>query len=147
MAAIEYRYKILRDQHLILKYYKGEYTFVDFVATMLETAENADFSPNMYVLNDLRDTIIHADVEAVEKFVQLVQANQALYAKRKIVFLTSSPNQTAFSYLVQSLAGESLVNIFTASTAPAAMEHLQLPRELFLSIEASMTELRQHAVA
>lgn len=138
----KFAYKILKAKNLVIKYYKGEFSLPELIASANFTGHDIDFKPTMNVVNDLRDSIIIAEETEIEKLINYYKENQKLYAERKVAFITSSPNQVVFGLMLTNFKNEALISINTFSTLSPAIEWVELPISDLEMIENCIDELK-----
>jgi hypothetical protein len=121
-----YRYKILPEKHLIIKYFHGFFFMSDIINWMNETVKDSLFDPSFNVLNDYRDAESKMSYEEIHKFTEFLKGDEMSYGKRKSAFITNTPNQTVFSFLLYRFNNEELIKIKTFSNISGAAKWLGL---------------------
>jgi hypothetical protein len=147
MISDKYGYKILPDKGLILKYYLGSFSLEDFIGCTTETAQDILYESSYSVINDFRDATFSMEIKEVYEFVNLMKGNKKLYSKRNIVFLTSTPNQTVYTIILELLKDEPLINKKTFSTLVEAVKWLGFQPEDFAFIENELETVKNRLVA
>ena len=138
----KYRYRILKEQNLIIKYYSGKLTLKDLYDFVKLTGEDADYLPTMFVLNDIRDCLIVIDNNEVYNFIENIKNSQRLYAKRKIVFLTKTPNQVVFSTMIDIFKNETFIKLFIATTLDRALRDLMISEFNYDLVNQTLNDLK-----
>ena len=138
----KYRYRVLREQMLVIKYYSGNLSIKDLFEYVEITGDDSDYLPSMFVLNDLRDCYINIEGDAIIDFISKVRESPKVYAKRKIVFLTNNPNQVVFSTMLNMLKKENFIDLYTVSTIGSAFKHLMISDGDFDLIHRTLDELK-----
>jgi hypothetical protein len=124
----KYSYKILPEKHLIIKYFHGPFSMDEIIKWMDETRQNSLFDTSFNVLNDYRDAESKMTYEEIHKFTEFLKGDELSYGKRKSAFITNTPNQTVFSFLLYRFNNEELIKIKTFSTLLEAAKWLGLQR-------------------
>jgi hypothetical protein len=121
-----YKYKILPENRLIIKYFHGTFSMPDIIEWMDETGQDGLFDPTFSVLNDYRDAESRLKMSEINEFVKYLKKNNKFLGTRKSAFLTFTPNQTAFTMMLGLFKNELLIDIETFSTLLEAMRWLGL---------------------
>jgi hypothetical protein len=145
MAIEKYKYKILSDKRLIIKYFCGSFTKPDIIKWMNETVQDRLFDPSFSVLNDYRDADSSIKTKEIHEFVDFLWEDKISYGKRKSAFLTNTPNQTVFTTLLGQFNHEELIKIKTFSTLIAAVEWLGLQPSDLETIEDILEDLKKYS--
>jgi hypothetical protein len=124
-----YKYRILKEKNLIIKYYSGELTLQNLFDCVALTGNDPDYLPTMFVLNDMRDGFIVNKDNDIFDFIDKIKGTHTVYGKRKIVFLTKTPNQVVFSEMLDSFKKETFIEILTTSTIDSALKYLNISEE------------------
>jgi hypothetical protein len=143
----KYRYKILPEKHLIIKYFRGSFTISEIIKWMDETAQDSLFDTSFNVLNDYRDAESKMSYEEIHKFIEFLKGDEMSYGKRKSAFITDTPNQTVFSFLLYRFNNEELIKIRTFSTLLDATKWLGLQLSEKDSIENFINDLKKENLA
>jgi hypothetical protein len=146
MISDKYGYKILPDKGLILKYYCGSFSLQDFIKCTTETALDSLYDSAFSVINDFREATFSMGINELNAFVNLMKENKKLYSKRSITFLTSTPNQTVYTLMLELLKDEPLINKKTFSTLLEAVKWLGFQPDDFASIENELEKLKNSLV-
>lgn len=141
MVSDKFGYKILPDKGLILKCYHGPFSLNDFIVCTTETALDNLYNSAFSVINDFRDASFLIEIKELHEFVNLMKGNKKLYSKRSIVFLTSTPNQTVYTIMLELLKDEPLINKKTFSTLIEAVKWLGFQPDEFATIENELEKL------
>lgn len=140
----KYRYRILKEKNLIVKYYSGQISIKDLYDFVNLTGEDADYLPTMFVLNDIRDCIIVIENKEIYNFIENIRNSQRLYAKRKIVFLTSTPNQVVFSTMLNLFKKETLIELSIVTTLDRAFRNLMISKFDYDFVNQTLNDLKQN---
>lgn len=121
-----YTYLISKDEQLITKYFRGRFLTTHIIESIHETGLDEQYDFNMDVLYDMREVELDFDIPDIEHFIEYIQSNKRYHGRRKIAFLTQSPNQTVFPVLLRLLSKDASINIQTFSTVSASCKWLGL---------------------
>jgi hypothetical protein len=139
----KYSYKIFPEKRLIIKYYQGKFSIVDFIKCMEITGQDSLFDSTFNVINDFMDAELSVEINEIREFVNYIKGHNILYGKRKSTFLTRTPNQTVFTIMLDQVSDETLVNIKTFSTLSALTKWLGFPLSDSDIIEDYINELKK----
>lgn len=126
MVKEKYRYKILPEKRLIIKYFRGSFSKPEIIEWMEETGQDSLFDPSFNVLNDYRDAESKMNIKEINEFVEFLKVDKISYGRRQSAFLTANPNQTVFSNMLWRYNNEKLIRIKTFSTLLEAIKWLGL---------------------
>ncbi len=135
MKVKNYNYQILKESNLIIKSYQGTISLSEMYDYVESTSRAADFSAKFNVINDIRDASFILDKVVLLELIQKFKKNKLVYGQRKIVFITSTPNQVVFSTMLNMFKDESNINISVVSTLSAAMNRLNIPISEFSHLD------------
>jgi hypothetical protein len=135
-------YKILPEKKIILIHCNGSIFFEDLIEHLKEQYADNDFNPAFNLLIDLRDAKSRIKSDEIKTFVEYIQLNSALSAKRTMALLTNSPSVTLFSLLFKNEAHCLPINIEVFSTLTGAMQHVGLRQGDRVVVENALTELK-----
>lgn len=124
----KYKYRILKEQKLVIKYYSGNLSLKELYDFVEYTGNDTDYLPTMSVINDLRDCFIAIDNEGILDFIHKIKENQKVYDQRKSVFLTDTPNQVVFSSMIEFFKNEPLIELNIVSTIERALRCLMISK-------------------
>jgi hypothetical protein len=142
MDRAKYKYRIFQKDKLVLKSYVGVFSISDFKACMIEAGRDTYYDPTFYVINDFRDSELIFEEDEIHDFVNFVKNHKLLYGKRKITFLTNTPNQTVFTSMLDLFKNETNITIQTFSTLLAVIRWLNLPLEIEKKIDDYFNEMK-----
>lgn len=142
MKKIKFKYKILKELNLIIRFCSGQPSLDNLFDYIEITANDIDYLPTMLVLNDIRDCSIVFNEEDIIAFIKKTTKSNRLYAKRKIVFVTNTPNQVVFSSLIELFKNETLIEISITSTIEKALIDLNISEINYDLINNTLKEYR-----
>jgi hypothetical protein len=142
----KYDYEIFQEKSLIVKYFQGIISIAEFITFNNRTLFDTRYDPTMCVMNDVRNTEFIFTDEDLKKFIGYVQSNVKMYGKRKVAFLTNTPNQTVFTILLDFFKNDKMVTIKTFTTLPATVEWLQLSLADMILIENCIEKLKRNLI-
>ena len=126
----EYKYRILKEKKLVLRCMIGNVDLKNFFQNIANSVSDGDYSTKYSALYDFRDANLQGSISSIHKFAADVRKETRIHEKRKVVFLTSTPNQVATSMLLESLRRWQMFDITTVSTLDAAIRFLgMVPRD------------------
>ncbi|NEW78064.1 MAG: hypothetical protein GZ086_01280 [Gelidibacter sp.] len=116
MSDLRSRYKILKEHNLIIECHSGNLDLDSYINFVIKTTHDPLFSHNMNYLIDLRNVVVTAPTDDIEKYNYFTETNFKSERKRKVAILTDSPNQMIFSTLFKILNTQKLKEIEVFST-------------------------------
>jgi hypothetical protein len=135
MVLEKYKYKILPEKRLIIRYYQGLFSLNDLIAFLNETGKDALYDPTFNVINDFRNAESTVKIGEINTLFGYVKGSKKIYGKRKSAFITRTPNQTVFSMMMGLLKYENEVKFKTFSTLIEAIKWLGLASSDLIEIE------------
>lgn len=124
MSDLKSRYKILKEHNLIIEFHSGNLDLDSFINFVLKITHDPLFSRDMNYLIDMRNTVITAPTDDIEKYNFFTETNFKTERKRKVAILTNSPNQMVFATLFKNLNTQKLKVIEIFSTDEKATDWL-----------------------
>jgi len=124
MSDLISRYKILKEYNLIIECHSGNLDLDSYINFVIMTTHDPLFFQNMNYLIDLRNVVITAPIDDVEKYNYFTETKFKSERKRKVAILTESPNQMAFSTIFKMLNTQKLKKIEVFSTTDMAIRWL-----------------------
>jgi hypothetical protein len=143
MALEKFKYIILPELRLIIRYYKGSFTIPELVHALEETAKDKLYDPTFNVINDFRDARSEVKIGEINRLFGYIKAHKKLYGKRKSAYLTKTPNQTVFSMMLGLLKYEKLIAFKTFSTLEETLRWFELPLTDLEMIENTIEDLKR----
>lgn len=132
-------YKIILDKRLILKCYFGLFSMSDFISCVNENGKK-------YLDNPASDSFIDKEITSgigeIHEYVEYIEGQSNLYAKREISFVTSTPRQRIFEMILDQFKNDTLTNIKTFSTLSEVTNWLGLPYSDLNVIRDYFTEFK-----
>jgi len=124
MSELKSSYKILKEHNLIVEFHSGNLDLDSYINFVIKTTHDPLFSGNMNYLIDLRNVVITAPTDDIEKYNHFTETFFKSERKRKVAILTKSPNQMVFSTLFKILNTKKLKEIEVFSTDEMATRWL-----------------------
>jgi hypothetical protein len=114
-----YTYRIFKKWKLIIVYYGGELNISDLKNLRSNLKNESDYSPKFDVINDLRECNLQMNVNEIEGYSTFLKNELQIIYRRKLVFLTSKPNEVVLTHLLSDALRDISIlgNIFTTSQA------------------------------
>lgn len=116
MSGLVSNYKILKEHNLIIECHSGNLDLDSYINFVIKTTHDPLFSHNMDYLIDLRNVVVTAPTDDIEKYNYFTETKFKSERKSKVAILTDSPNQMVFSTLFKILNTEKLKEIEVFST-------------------------------
>lgn len=105
-----YIYRIFKKWKLIIVYYGGDIDISDLKNLRSKLSNESDYSPKFDVINDLRECNLQIDVDEIEGYFTFLKNDLQIINRRKLVFLTSKPNEVVLTHLLSDAISD--ISIF-----------------------------------
>lgn len=138
-----YKHKILSKQRIFLQYFKGIVNFNTIVIVMNKVMSDKSFDPSFNSIVDFRDAHIDFDEIEVERFVDILNKQNALNKYRRAALLTNTPNQVVFLSMYTSLTEKNIVNYKIFSTIESSLQWIEINKESETFIRKELENLRK----
>jgi hypothetical protein len=144
MSTLNSNYLILKKHNLLIEHHSGNLDLESYINFVKETTLDPLFSLNMNYLIDLSNVVVTASIDDIRKYNNFTEVNFNTERKRRVAFITNSPNQMVFSTLFKDSNTQKLKEIEIFSTTKVAMNWLNLNvnKNEILDI---LTTFRNHA--
>jgi hypothetical protein len=86
--------------------------------------------------------LIDIENEAIFDFINKIKRSPKVYAKRKIVFLSDTPNQVVFSSMIDYFKNEPFIQLSTVSTIERALKYLMISEGDYSLVYNTLDELK-----
>lgn len=120
-------YKIIPELNLIIRRFKGRYSIPEIIQVTEIFSNDKGYLPTMNHLVDIKEAEILANDDDIFELVDYYKASKKVYAKRKTVLLTETPDQVVFGTLLNHYKNEKLVELSVVSTLDPALSILGIP--------------------
>ncbi len=137
-------YKIFTEYNLLIRYFQDNTAISDIYDNIISSLTDNNYHNNLKVLFDLRDAQLEINMEAMKNFANCIRINSVLQEKRYSVFLTTTPNQVAFSNILSSLRIHQRFQFRTVSTLHAAINFLDLEELSESEIEKIILDIKDN---
>lgn len=116
------KYRIFKEWNLIIIYYSGDVDISIIKKVMLKISNESDYSPKYAVINDVRDCSLKIKIDEIEKYIDYLKNELGIIESRKILFLTSKPNEVVITQLFSDNISKNSIlgQVFTTSEAAMA---------------------------
>jgi len=113
------KYRVLPDIKIIIEYFNGEITLNDIIENDKNIVIDKHYNLNYNSIIDFRDAQLMLSQDDIINYINFVNKNSEIVGKRKVAFLTSTPDHVAL-LTIYDMLGESLpmaYNIFSTMKA------------------------------
>lgn len=112
---------------MIIRCFKGNFNLKEAFEKVKESCSHKAYHKSLNIINDIRFIELDMDYESVLEFIKAFKSNVAIYGeKRKSVLLTNTPNQAAFSTLLNLKKDDDTIDLKVTSTIEAAIAHIKI---------------------
>lgn len=117
MKSLKSSYKIINEHNLIIEYHKGDIDLDSYIKFKKKTFTDKDFKTNLNYLIHFKDVTFFTPPEDIKKFVDFIIHNAPKLGKRKVAFITSTPNQVVSTTIYKTMItnDEQQVAIFSTN--------------------------------
>lgn len=141
---ISLKYKILPEIRLIIDCWFGELTFEKILASKLEEAEDAHWSPDFDNISDIRNAVFSLSNDHAKQIIEYARSNPRWSHKRKTAYLTKNPNQVVFQTMLGLNKPIDMPNeLGLFSTLDTALYWLGINRSELERIQEILTRLKE----
>ena len=118
----------------------GPITIPEIIDVVKEVTKQEVFIPQMNSIIDFRKACLIMDQDAVQNYVNFSKSKPELSGDRKIALLTTTPQQTTYSMIFQTLMRGLPVRVDIFSTLEAVLEWEGISREHYNTINTFLIE-------
>ncbi|UMB60696.1 hypothetical protein MHL31_00440 [Lutibacter sp. A80] len=136
MAPLKSTYKIINNLNIILEYHSGNLDVDSYIKFKQKVFSDKNFKPGLNHLIHFKNiTFIYPD-KNLKLFVDFIKSNTSVLGKRKIAFITSTPNHVVTTTIYDTLLADNSQQISVFSTNNSALNWLiQSPLDINNLIE------------
>ena len=134
-------YQILEKECLILEYYSGEIRMCDIFHLKEIISKDKLYNATFNIIHDFRDAIFNITQDDIEMIKDFFDSHPEILNKRFGAYLTSKPNEVAFSTLFSVFFYSFPIKSKTFSTIESALIWLNKPDLSSRSVEKMLIEL------
>lgn len=127
MGSLKSAYKILPNENLVLEFHRGTLeasAYIEFKKILLE---DPLFKPNLNHFINFKNVIFETPPEELKTFVGYIKNNVQALGKRKLAFVTDTPNQVVTTTMYQIMLQNSTLISEIFSTNETALHWLNPP--------------------
>jgi len=117
-------YRIIKDLKLIVHYLSEDISYSIMKEHMTNVIRNPEYSKYYDIITDLRDSNLIVSANEITKFANYVSQELSVRAKRRVVYLTTRPNEAALTMWLSHVTKDSGVDILTCTTEEAALNFI-----------------------
>ena len=124
MAALKSAYRIINNLNLIIEYHKGALDVNSYIKFKQKTFSDTDFKTGLNYFIHFKNITFLTTEEDVKKFVDFIKNNAPKLGRRKVAFVTSTPNQVVTTTIYKSMLADIEQQVAVFSTNEAAFNWL-----------------------
>lgn len=117
-------YQIHKECNLIMSWYCGSLTISNIKNLMLRLSKELYFSKNYDIVHDFRNCNLEIDGDELPEYIDFLDKELNIIAKRRVAFLTNKPNQVVLATLFNVLLIETPLVTRVFSTPEAVFQFL-----------------------
>lgn len=126
MSLLNSNYIILKEYNLLIEHHSGKLDLESYINFVKGTTLDPLFSLNMNYLIDLSNVVVTASVDDIRVYNNFTEDNFKTERKRRVAFVTDTPNQLVFSTLFKDSNTQKLKEIEVFSTTKVAINWLNI---------------------
>ena len=143
MAKPILKYDIIEDPGIIIRYLQGQIDLDALFSLMSESTRDKRYRKDFCVLYDIREAEFVVRKVFIEDFLAKVRGNSDIFARKRVAFLTTNPNQVVFSSLLNSFAVSGLFSLHSFSTLPAALNFLHVDSSFLQEVKSVLVAFKE----
>jgi len=124
MAALKSSYKIITEHNIIIEYHKGNIDVDSYIKFKEKTFNDEDFKTGLNYLIHFKNVTFFTPQEDIKKFVNFIKNNAPKLGKRKVAFVTSTPNQVVTTTIYKTMLADIKQQVAVFSTNDNALNWL-----------------------
>ena len=124
MTDLKSSYKIINDHNIIIEYHKGKLDVGSYIKFKEKTFNDKDFKTGLNYLIHFKNVTFFTPQEDIKKFVNFIKNNAPKLGKRKVAFVTSTPNQVVTTTIYKSMLADIKQQVAVFSTNDNALNWL-----------------------
>ncbi len=120
------KYKILKEKRISIQYFSGSIEKKDVMNFVSEMKADADFNATFNTIIDLRNAQVNITENEVKEYVDFIKNVDNFISKRKIVVITSNPNQYISAFFSKQYSKDLPLQFNIFSSVEPALFYLDL---------------------
>lgn len=124
MATLKSSYKIISEHNIIIEFHKGNIDVDSYIKFKEKTFNDEDFKTGLNYLIHFKNVTFFTPQEDIKKFVNFIKNNAPKLGKRKVAFVTSTPNQVVTTTIYKSMLADIKQQVAVFSTNDNALNWL-----------------------
>lgn len=143
MTAFKSAYRIINDLNLILEYHSGNIDVDSYIKFKQLVFSDTGFKSGLNHFIHFKNVTFNTPDTEIKKFVDFIKNNAPKLGKRKVAFVTSTPNQVVTTTIYKTMLADKEQQVAVFSTNDTALNWLTsnpLATEDLIEIVKSMTK-------
>ena len=124
MATLKSSYKIISEHNIIIEFHKGNIDVDSYIKFKEKIFNDEDFKTGLNYLIHFKNVTFFTPQEDIKKFVNFIKNNAPKLGKRKVAFVTSTPNQVVTTTIYKSMLADIKQQVAVFSTNDNALNWL-----------------------
>ncbi len=127
MSALKSYYEIILEHNLVIEYHRGILkagSYINFKKTLFS---DPLFKPNLNHFIHFKNVTFDTNKHDINEFVSFMKTNTKSIGKRKIAFITNTPNQVVSTTLYKMMLNNLNQSVEIFSTNDNALKWLKVP--------------------
>ncbi|REE79740.1 hypothetical protein BX611_2636 [Lutibacter oceani] len=117
-------YRIIPLHNLIIEFHKGNLDVDSYIRFKQKTFNDKNFKTGLNYFIHFKNITFLAPQEDIEKFVNFIKNNAPKLGKRKVAFVTSTPNQVVKTTIYKTMLADNDQQVAVFSTNDNALNWL-----------------------
>jgi len=135
------KYKILKENNLILEFHKGALDIDSFIKFKIKLTEDPLFTNSLNYYIDFKNVTFNLSESDVDKYLNFLKGNSNYLGKRKVALITNTPKQVVYSTFFKMKRTNSIQAIEVFSTSKSALAWLKIDDTSIIELETIFDEL------
>ncbi|MCF8379918.1 MAG: hypothetical protein K9H49_10100 [Bacteroidales bacterium] len=109
---------------------------------MTSLSSESEYSSKYDVINDFRDCNLQIEIDEIQEYIDFLKNDLQILERKKIVFLTSKPNEVVLTHLFSDYVSNLWINGQIFTTSKAALTWLSNQNIDYLDFENIIAEIK-----
>lgn len=143
MTNLKSSYKIINEHNIIIEYHKGNIDIASYIKFKLKTFNDKDFKTGLNYFIHFKNVTFLTPQEDIKKFVDFIKNNAPKLGKRKVAFITSTPNQVVTTTIYKTMLADIEQQVAVFSTNENAFNWLTSNPLITTNLVKIVNEMKQ----
>lgn len=127
MSDLISKYKILPNENLVIEFHRGILRVEPYMEFKKALLKDPLFKPDLNHFIHFKNVVFKTPPSDISNFVGYIKENVQSYGKRRIAFITNTPNQVVSTTMYKIMLDNNSLNCEIFSTNETALKWLNPP--------------------